>query len=156
TASYENALQRLSESLQITWERGREAPVSAGERMATISLQVDGLEPVSAVLTASRDVAVKPAATRAPAATAPAAEETEPPSSEPSPAGSSAKTSGAFRLVLMGAGALLILALAVLIGVMRHDRLRRKKRRGSARSGSRRRGSGRSASPEERPLPRRR
>lgn len=60
------ALAKMTEGVTVQWERELRAPISAGERLGTLTIQMEGLAPVTAVLTASRDVLRMPEPTAAP------------------------------------------------------------------------------------------
>jgi len=129
-ASLNTAVDRIGDGLQIHWEHPLAAPVDQGERLGTLTVEVDGVGSVSAVLTASRSVAEQPAATEAPTlAPAPTAGEAL---SDAGHEGHSRRGHG--RELLIALIALLALAGILAVAAIQSARSRRAKARRRSRA----------------------
>lgn len=124
--SLDAALERVVDGATVQWDRPLTAPVSRGERMGRVSVELDDGTRAEAALVASRDVAVEPTPvptqTPTPDATA-AAQQEQPPSDN---------GFGAVP-VIAGLAALLAIASAALAARLRSGRRRRRSRRRAGR-----------------------
>ena len=127
-AAMSAALDRVAEGVRVEWQRDLVAPVSEGERMGTLTLNLGDGRQVTAALTASRSVESQPVATEAPTA-APTAQTggEEAPDIATADGGSASRGSGAWIVALLIA--LLALAVAALAIASHRARLERERRR---------------------------
>ena len=148
-AAMSAAVQRVVRGIRVDSTREMRAPVAAGETLGTLSLEIEGYSPVTADLTASRDVAAQPKATNTPRPVPTEAEATERESDWPSEA---AKPAGG-RAPLMIVALIALLALVCVAAALyaRQARIRRereaarRRRRRQAQMARRRAGTGASA-----------
>ena len=127
------ALDRVAAGIRVTLSGPVQAPVNQGAALGSLVLELEGFEPVTAMMTASRSVEVQPTATpEAPQATEAAPVSPEPAGQDSPPA--RGRGSGLTMLVIL----LLLSAsgIAVVAALKRAERRRvRARRRRAARGG---------------------
>ena len=120
----EAAVTRVAEGITIQWQRALSAPVAQGEHLGTLRLELEGLEPVTAALTASRAVMEQPAVTAAPTQAAVASPQPEMTAPKPARGGNPA-----LSVILILAAVLLVSCVAVVVALKRAERRRRARAR---------------------------
>ncbi|MBR6219233.1 MAG: D-alanyl-D-alanine carboxypeptidase [Clostridia bacterium] len=134
-AARSEALERVSNGLSVQWDRELTAPVTKGEHMGKVEVQLEDGTRAVAELTASRDVAVKPAPTPAPTPTpVPAETATATPQAAPDEGeGKGTQKSGALPIAIVALLLLLGAACALLALKLKGGRRRRRARRRARR-----------------------